>query len=440
MVSTSTIRARQNLTPFRWVPKPKPEVFRITKTNHNILQGVADPAERLTEEKQEILDEGVKTNAERFWTRAGGPLSPRSQGGADVIFVDDPQMPQLIDIAKRLDPERPVVFRSHIQIRSDLAETPGTNTAEVWQWLESHVRHSDLFISHPVGAFVPKQVEQRKLGYMPATTDWLDGLNKELSDWDTQYYFHEFDAECHRERMTSLAYPKRSYIVQIARFDPSKGIPDVLASYAEFRRHSNFCKGKPVEDTPQLVIAGHYSVDDPDGVAILNHTLELLENEFADFKDSVVVMRLGPVDQLLNALLSNAHVALQLSTREGFEVKVSEALHKGVPVIASKAGGIPLQVQHERSGFLVEPGDFKAVAKYLDVLFSYDTVYRTMSNFAKHHVSDEVGTVGNAVNWMYLADRMAKGEKVEPDGRWIWDLAREQAGEPIHDEDWLSRD
>ena len=40
-----------------WVPKPKPEVFRITKTNHNILQGVADPAERLTKENQEVLDE-----------------------------------------------------------------------------------------------------------------------------------------------------------------------------------------------------------------------------------------------------------------------------------------------------------------------------------------------------------------------------------------------
>ena len=37
----------------RWyVPRPKPEIFRITKTNHNILQGVADPKERLTPNQQ----------------------------------------------------------------------------------------------------------------------------------------------------------------------------------------------------------------------------------------------------------------------------------------------------------------------------------------------------------------------------------------------------
>jgi hypothetical protein len=37
--------------------------------------------------------------------------------------------------------------------------------------------------------------------------------------------------------------------------------------------------------------------------------------------------------------MQGATVALQLSTREGFEVKVSEAVLKRVPVIATKAGG-----------------------------------------------------------------------------------------------------
>lgn len=146
-------------------------------------------------------------------------------------------------------------------------------------------------------------------------------------------------------------------------------------------------------------------------------------------------MRLGPTDQLLNALLSNARVALQLSTREGFEVKVSEALHKGVPVITTRAGGIPLQVQHEKSGFTVETGDWKSVAHYLDLLFSDEARYREMSAFAASHVSDEVGTVGNAVNWMFLAHQLSQGQKLQPNGKWIWDLAREEAGEPILDEE-----
>lgn len=291
---------------------------------------------------------------------------------------------------------------------------------------------------------MPHTVNKKQLGYMPATTDWFDGLNKELSDFDSAYYLHEFNTECRRQRMTTLAFPKRDYIVQIARFDPAKGIPDVLASYAEFCRTSNFCKGKSTDQMPQLVICGHYSVDDPDGTMVLNQTLEMLDTKYSDIKESVVVMRLGPTDQLLNAVMSNAKMALQLSTREGFEVKVSEGLHKGVPMIVSKAGGIPLQVQHNKSDFLVEPGDASAVAKYLDVLFSDEQKYKSMSQFAATHVSDEVGTVGNAVCWMYLADTLANknDEKLEPNARWIWDLARQEAGEPVKNdgEVWLPRD
>lgn len=55
-------------------------------------------------------------------------------------------------------------------------------------------------------------------------TDWLDGLNKEMSEEDSRYYLHEYNMECHDKNQSPLAFPKRDYIVQIARFDPSKGI------------------------------------------------------------------------------------------------------------------------------------------------------------------------------------------------------------------------
>jgi len=53
-----------------------------------------------------------------------------------------------------------------------------------------------------------------------------------------------------------------------------------------------------------------------------------------------------------------------------------------------------------------------------------------MSTFAKNNVSDEVGTVGNALSWFYLADQWANGSGVVPGGRWVNDLAREQARFP----------
>ncbi|OBT49587.1 hypothetical protein VE04_09669, partial [Pseudogymnoascus sp. 24MN13] len=49
----------------RWyVPKPKPGVFRVTKTIHNILQGVAEPGVRISEEEKASVDGWITEHAE----------------------------------------------------------------------------------------------------------------------------------------------------------------------------------------------------------------------------------------------------------------------------------------------------------------------------------------------------------------------------------------
>lgn len=146
--------------------------------------------------------------------------------------------------------------------------------------------------------------------------------------------------------------------------------------------------------------------------------------------DYICVMLLPPTDQILNILLSKAKIVLQLSTHEGFEVKVSEAIHKGKPVIATMTGGIPLQVQDRKNGFLVEVGDTVAVAKHMYDLFTDHELYSRMSHEALCTVSDEVSTVGNTMCWLYLASKLTNGEPVKPNRRWINDMAREEAGQP----------
>ena len=129
--------------------------------------------------------------------------------------------------------------------------------------------------------------------------------------------------------------------------------------------------------------------------------------------------------------MDNSKFALQLSTREGFEVKVSEALHAGKPVIASRTGGIPLQIVQGKSGYLCTPGDNAAVAQHMFDLYTNDELYDNMSEYARTHVSDEVGTVGNAAAWMYLAVMyVSRGVKLQPKGAWINDLMRTECGEP----------
>lgn len=408
-----------------YVPKPRPGVFNVTKTSHNILQGISRPGQRLTANDHALVVHWMQENAKRYWLRPGGPMRKPSEGGADFIIIDDPQMPALIQIAKQIAPNRPVIYRSHIQMRSDLIDIPGSPQEDVWNWIWQYIQKADIFISHPVSSFVPSCIPREKVGYMPATTDWLDGLNKPLRDWDIAFYGRNFNSWCRSIDMPTIDYPDDEYVIQVARFDPSKGIPDLLEAYEKF--HERLTNTFPDMQPPKLLICGHSSIDDPEGTKVYDSAVAHIEHDIPHIRDFVCVMRVRPSDQVLNALISKAKIALQLSTREGFEVKVSEALHKGKPVIATKAGGIPLQIQHEKNGFLVEVGDTDAVARHLFELWTDQDLYNRMSEYAFNNISDEVSTAGGTLDWLYLASKMTKGEDVKPNGRWIHDVAREEA-------------
>ncbi len=91
-----------------------------------------------------------------------------------------------------------------------------------------------------------------------------------------------------------------------------------------------------------------------------------------------------------------------------------------------------LQVKHGKNGFSVEVGDVDACSKYLYELWTDKELRERISVYAGKCVSDEVSTVGNALNWLFLAKgaKEGKGSVVKPGGRWVADLAREDAGFP----------
>ena len=195
-----------------------------------------------------------------------------------------------------------------------------------------------------------------------------------------------------------------------------------MDSYEKF--HSRLVTAFPRIHPPKLVICGHGSIDDPEEAKVHDAAVAHVENDIPYLRDSICIMRVRPSDQVLNTLMTKAKIALQLSIREGFEVKVSEALKKGKPVIATKAGGIPLQIDHGKNGFLVDVGDTDAVADHLFALWLDPSMYDRMSEYARTHVSDEVSSAGNDVSWFFLASEMSKGKTVKANGRWIDDLGR----------------
>jgi glycosyltransferase involved in cell wall biosynthesis len=78
---------------------------------------------------------------------------------------------------------------------------------------------------------------------------------------------------------------------------------------------------------------------------------------------------LGIVDDI-RAHLASLDVLVLPSIMDGRPVVVLEALALGVPVIASRIGGLPALVRDGETGFLVEPGDTSEIATHLRRLAS----------------------------------------------------------------------
>ena len=67
-------------------------------------------------------------------------------------------------------------------------------------------------------------------------------------------------------------------------------------------------------------------------------------------------------------LLENADIFILPSYNEGMPMSVIEAMSFGLPVIATNVGGIPEIIKHEKTGFLIEPGDVSGLIYYLEKL------------------------------------------------------------------------
>jgi glycosyltransferase involved in cell wall biosynthesis len=87
-----------------------------------------------------------------------------------------------------------------------------------------------------------------------------------------------------------------------------------------------------------------------------------LQGGAASIKDHVrFTGRVG--EQALHALYSGSDVFLHPTHFEGSSLVTLEAMAHGLPVVATRAGGIPDKVQDGVNGFLTAPGDVDALSK-----------------------------------------------------------------------------
>jgi trehalose synthase len=89
---------------------------------------------------------------------------------------------------------------------------------------------------------------------------------------------------------------------------------------------------------------------------------------------------------LVNILQRVSSVIIQKSVREGFGLTVTEALWKGTPVVASNKGGIPLQIQNGKSGYLLEPTDNEGFAERVMYLLDHPDIAKEFGRRGREYV------------------------------------------------------
>jgi trehalose synthase len=287
--------------------------FRVTKAIHNGLQG--DPQTLSDADRAAYLATSAR-NAELLGD------------GWDFIVVHDPQPAAILPLHGKGNAKW--VWRCHIET--------STPNPETWEFLRGFLCDYDAAV-FTLREFVPPDLPIAQVATIPPAIDPLSPKNlplaritaKQVLDWIG----------------VTLDAP---LVTQVSRFDPWKDPLGVIDAYWLARG-----------EVPalQLALVGSMALDDPEGWDLYR---QIQEKAGGDERIKLFTNLTGVGNIEVNAFQRLSSVVLQKSIREGFGLVISEALWKGTPVVAGRAGGIPLQMADGCGGVLVDSVDEAAAA------------------------------------------------------------------------------
>jgi trehalose synthase len=312
--------------------------FNVTKNFHNALQGA--PYE-LTVEARAIYEEYNRQSAaalENEW---------------DIVFVHDPQPALLKHFSNGLSAETKWIWRCHIDT--------STPNLEILNYLFPYIEDYDAQV-YTAQQYTPPYLDFGGLVIVPPAIDPLAPKNMALSADDARFIVSQFGPDV-----------ERPFLLQVSRFDPWKDPLGVIDVYRLVK-----------EDIPevQLVLVGSMAHDDPEGWDYWYRTVNYADGDQDIFLFSNLT-NVGAIE--VNAFQSLAAVVIQKSIREGFGLVVTEALWKGRPLVASRTGGIPMQVV-DGGGLLVD--DIPEAAHACNKILKDPQFARQMGHRGKEHVRE----------------------------------------------------
>lgn len=333
------------------------DFFAITKQFHNAMQG---GELKLTEAKKRIY---LETNWE---------FSIFTHIDHDAVVIHDPQPLPLI---RNYQKAQPWIWRCHI----DISEP----NMELWDFLKQFIIRYDMVIISSEQYRKPDlPVEQRVIE--PAINP-LSAKNEELTGDRIESILNNFGIPT-----------DKPFITQISRFDPWKDPLGVLEVYRMVREKVD-CR---------LVMCGSMASDDPEGYDIYEKVRKEAD-ELITAGD--VILMTYESNIMVNAIQRAASVIIQKSIREGFGLTVTEGLWKEKPVVASKVGGIPLQIENGRTGYLVEPRDHRGFADRIIELLQDPEGAHEMGRLGKEHVRERFLITRLLSDYLDLVTEVLKG-------------------------------
>lgn len=332
-----------------WLTIPGgPEFFSVAQGIHDAFQGA---------------EFDLTAEAKAAFINCGEMRERALEESYDYVIVHDPPAIGLSSLRER--DKASWVWRCHV----DASEC----NQEVLAFLKPFIDDYDRLV-FPMDAFVPEQLRDRQIVFTPPGIDPLSPKNVKLRvDLCRQIL------EWTGVRLDKLL------ITHVSRFDTWKDPSGVIDVYRQVRAE--------VPGT-QLALLGQMPVDDPRGWEVYR---EIVAETRGDPEMHVLTNCAGVGNVQVNAFQSSSQVVLQKSIREGFGLAVSEALWKGTPVVAGRAGGIPLQMPEGTGGYLVDS--------------TSDCVEKTLRLLRNPREADELAVAGRAhVKRNFLITRVLADE------------------------------
>ena len=276
-----------------------PEFYKVVRA---LEQGVAGEAVPILDEMLQAYGETAALNAGKFLLEA------------DLVMIHDLAPLPLVRHRPR---NGHWIWRCH----ADLSQAQ----RRAWHMLRREVIHYNAAIFS-----MPKFAQRLPIPSLIVhpSVDPLSEKNRDLSRNEVQ------------QMLDRLAIPRdKPIVLQVAPYARTKDQPGVVQAYRLVKKYVD-CR---------LVLAGGGVSDNPEGGAVLAQVHE------AASKDPDIHAVVLPPDAAreINALQRAAAVVVHKPLQEDFGLSVAEAMWKGKPVVGSYAGGIPVQVIPDVTGYTV---------------------------------------------------------------------------------------